>query len=677
MGISRKIRYIKRRITRIGALEKKYSNPILKTISHSKPDTLKFKQFEKPIVSIIIPFYNEIDYTQNCLYYLHQNCSEKYPFEIILIDDNSTQNCDLSNVEGVHIIKNNENLGFLKNINKGIKAAKGEFIYLLNNDTEVQKDFLDELFYVFENFQNVGAVGSMLLNADETLQEAGSVIMKNCDINQIVRKKLPFYPEVNYITKVDYCSGCSLLFKKYDDNNNLNLFDEQFAPAYFEETDLCFQFKYLQNKNIYYTPFSKVLHYNGVSYNSNSVDANKIEKKEKLFQTNLQKFKTKWASQLNSIQATNIPDRIQEIYGKKCVVVFAGMIPEFDKDSGSNRLKEIIEGFLSLNFYVTLIVKYAYNDNPYIESFQRMGVNVFYEHKKWSSISRYLKKQQFNANISWFYSPDVFMNYYKIAQKYLPNSKLVYDMVDIHHLRIERALELEPKRISLKRKYQKYKLIEIKAANSADYTIAISEFDKKYTQELCPNSKIEIISNIHYPKIDIQKTLPFEERKNILFIGSTHTPNIDAVYYLYREIMPIVWEQLPQLKVNIIGNINEEIKDINDSRFIFNGYVPSVEKFFISNTLMVAPLRYGAGVKGKIGQAFEYYLPVVTTSIGAEGMQLEHRKNALIEDTPQGFANAIIELYQNQALWTELQKNSEKSLIPFSKDHLKKILSKL
>ncbi len=677
MGISKKVKYFFRRIRKVKIMEQ----PFLKTqpkIVKIIDENFKFDSSPNPLVSIIIPFYNEYKYTINCLSYLHRNLTSKYPYEIILINDKSPDEMDFSNVSGIKIIKNEKNLGFLKNINKGIKNAKGDYIYILNNDTEVQIGFLEELFYVFENHNNVGAVGSMLLNADGSLQEAGSVFMKDCDINQIVRKKHPFYPEINYIYKVDYCSGCSLLFKKNDDNGNLNLFDEQFAPAYFEETDFCFQLKYNQNKNIYYTPFSKVLHYNGVTYNSEkNTDDNKLKKKEELFKTNLAKFKVKWKNQLNEIKSTTIPDRIQEIYNNKSVVIFAGIIPEFDKDSGSNRLKEIIDAFIQLEFHVTLIVKYTYPDNTYIMYYQKKGVNVFYEHKKYSSIEKYLESQKLDSTIAWFYSPDVFMYYYKIAKRFLPNVKLVYDMVDIHHLRIKRSIEIEPSRISLRKKYIKYKKIEIKASQLADYTIAISDFEKKYMAGFCNESKLKIISNIHYPKIDIKKTYPFEDRKDILFIGSTHTPNIDAIYYLFNEIMPLVWKEIPDLKVNIIGNVIEEIKDINDSRFIFRGYVPDIEEYFISNKLMVAPLRYGAGVKGKIGQAFEYYLPVVTSSIGSEGMHLENFKNALIEDTAEGFAKNIIQLYNDKELWTKLQDNSEESLKPFSRENLKNIISQI
>ena len=420
------------------------------------------------------------------------------------------------------------------------------------------------------------------------------------------------------------------------------------------------------------------MHYDGITYNSKKQqDLNKIEQKQKLFAQNKLKFKQKWQLQLDTILAVSVENRIQEIYNKNSVVFFAGMVPEHDKDSGSNRLMEIIKAFTELNFYVTLIVKNVYSENNYLEFYQRLGVNVFYEHKHFSSIENYLQSQAIDAKISWFYGPKPFNNFFNISKKYLPNAKLVYDMVDIHHLRYERASELDPRRISLKKNFHLYKRLELKAAKIADYVIAISDFEKNYMLQFCDFKKLITISNIHYPKIDINSTLPFKERKDILFIGSTHTPNIDALYYLFNKIMPLVWAQIPDLKVNIIGNIKDKVNDILHPNIIFTGYVPKVEQYFATNKFMIAPLRYGAGVKGKIGQAFEYYLPLVTSSVGAEGMFLENEKNALINDSPEGFANYIIKLYNDELLWTNLQKNSEKSLEPFSIKNLKKTILEL
>jgi glycosyltransferase involved in cell wall biosynthesis len=134
--------------------------------------------------------------------------------------------------------------------------------------------------------------------------------------------------------------------------------------------------------------------------------------------------------------------------------------------------------------------------------------------------------------------------------------------------------------------------------------------------------------------------------------------------------MPVVWKKLPEIKVNVVGNINELIKNIKDDRFIFHGYLSNVNQIFNSVKLMVAPLQIGAGVKGKIGQALEYHLPVVTTEIGAEGMFLIDNQNALIANEPHEFAEKIIQLYSDEMVWKKISENSEESLNPFSVEKL-------
>jgi O-antigen biosynthesis protein len=680
MSIVKKIKTYFKRKRRIKKLQKLFPVTAIKPIENTeRKKPLDFKSSKDPEVSVIIPFYNQLDYTVNCLNHLHDHLTGS--FEIILIDDNSSEDCDLSFIKGIRVVKNQENQGFLRSINIGIKASAGKSIYILNNDTEVKKGFLEELLYVFDNFPNAGAVGSKILNADGSLQEAGAVFLKGGEIHQIFTKKEKYYPEVNYVHKVDYCSGCSLLFKKNNDRGEINLFDEQFAPAYFEETDFCFQLKYLQGKDIYYTPFSEVLHYNGISYNSMQNDnAYKLKRKEELFAVNLKKFRNKWKQQIDAIKAATIAERIQELYNYNSVVFFCGAIPAYDKDSGSNRLKEIIEAYLKMGYYVLMAKNKTYlpeTEKEYILFYERMGVNVFYEHNLKINIGAYLQKNITNKAIAWFYNPDVFEEYYEIAIKHLPKAKLVFDMVDIHHLRYERAAELELENKLYKKQKDRYLKIERNAAKLADHVITISEFDEKYMHQFCDAKKIITISNIHYIKTNLQKTLNFEDRKDILFIGSQHAPNIDALYFLYNEIMLHVWKKIPDLKVNVIGNVKDCIKNINHPNFIFRGYVPNIEPYFFSNRLMIAPLRYGAGVKGKIGQAFEYFLPVVTTSIGAEGMHLINNENALINDDPVQFANSIIKLYCDKELWLRLQNNSEKSLWPFSLEKLKQEILKL
>lgn len=353
----------------------------------------------------------------------------------------------------------------------------------------------------------------------------------------------------------------------------------------------------------------------------------------------------------------------------KTIVFINGGIPTHDKDSGSNRFKEIILAFKQQDFNCIICVNKAYRSDNYIRYYIDLGIIVYVETNKFNNYFEFLKTIS-KVDYVWYYSPNTLKDNLNKISKILYQSKSIYDMVDIHFLRYRRAIELDPTRISLRKKYKKYLQIETKLAKKVDYVVAISDIENEIMSEYIDSKKIITISNIHYTKIKKEDTFTFEKRKDIIFIGSAHAPNIDALYYLYNDIMPLVWKKKPEIKVNIIGNVNKEISNINHPNFVFQGYVPDVEPFFNNNLLMVAPLRYGAGVKGKIGQAFEYYLPVVTSSIGAEGMNLNNQKNALINDNAEDFANSIIELYSNKKLWLKLHNNSEDSLFPFSKENL-------
>src|SRR5262245_15207373 len=117
--------------------------------------------------------------------------------------------------------------------------------------------------------------------------------------------------------------------------------------------------------------------------------------------------------------------------------------------------------------------------------------------------------------------------------------------------------------------------------------------------------------------------------------------------------MPLVWAHIPQLEVTLLGsNPSNDVQDLANERIKVPGYVQDVEPYFSESKTFVAPLRYGAGMKGKLGQSFEYGLPIVSTSVGVEGMHLQHNKNVLVADTAENFAKEIVRLYTDQSLWT-------------------------
>jgi len=361
---------------------------------------------------------------------------------------------------------------------------------------------------------------------------------------------------------------------------------------------------------------------------------------------------------------------------QKTILFASRDFPTHDKDSGSNRLKEIILIYKELGYNCVLFAPNNFEDDSYVKFYQQHNIIVFVENKKYKNIYDLLSSLK-NVDYIWFNGPLALNLFYKKMKTILPRTKFIYDMVDIHFLRYKRAIEIEPNRISLKRKYKHFYRLETAVAPQLDYIIAISDKEKEIMSQYADKKKIITISNIHYPKIEISERKNFSESKGIIFIGSIHEPNIDAVKFLYEKIMPLVWKENPSLEVSVIGNVADKLDIKQYPKFKFLGFVESIEEHFMNSKIMVAPLRFGAGVKGKIGQAFEYFFPVITTEIGAEGMQLTDKKNVLIANDEKSFAEAILQLNNNEELWNILRKNSVDSLRAFSPESVKEKLKTL
>lgn len=361
---------------------------------------------------------------------------------------------------------------------------------------------------------------------------------------------------------------------------------------------------------------------------------------------------------------------------QKTILFASRDFPAHDRESGANRLKELIFIYKELGYNCIIFAPHMFEDNSYVKFYQQHNVIVYIENTKYRNIYDFLSSFK-KIDYVWFNGPLALNLFYKKIKAVLPSAKFIYDMVDIHFLRFKRAIELEPTRISLKKNYKHFFRLETVVAPQLDYIIAISDKEKAIMSQYADKNKIITVSNIHYPKIGISERKSFSESKGITFIGSIHEPNIDAVKFLYEKIMPIVWKTHPELEVSIIGNVAKKLDLKLFPKFKFLGFVESIEEHFMNSRIMVAPLRFGAGVKGKIGQAFEYFLPVITTDIGAEGMSLTNHKNVLIANDENSFAQAILQLNNDEELWNTLSQNSIDSLKPFSIESVSSTLKKI
>jgi glycosyltransferase involved in cell wall biosynthesis len=360
---------------------------------------------------------------------------------------------------------------------------------------------------------------------------------------------------------------------------------------------------------------------------------------------------------------------------KKGVLIIDTIVPEYDRDSGSRRLFHIIKIMLKQNFNVFLMAdtkEYKFKSD-YCEAFRKMGAVVYEptldKNKKLIDREKFIEFVGPNIDFAWLHRPDIFYKYHSLVKKY-SDVKLIFDMVDFHYLRLKREWE-RSKDPSIERAMKNYLKMELHNAEVADVVVPITEDDKL---ELLPllqkKTEMVVVGNIHQFKNDNLGYKNFNQRENLLFIGSfLHTPNLDAVKYLHDKIIPILLKDLPTLKIDIIGSYApQEILELNSENFRILGFVEDISEYFNNAKLFVAPLAFGAGIKGKIGQSLEFGLPLVTTEIGAEGFNFSPNKELMVApiDNPEIFAKKIITLYTNENLWKSVSDNSEKILEPFS-----------
>ncbi|WP_417867170.1 glycosyltransferase family 4 protein [Xanthomarina gelatinilytica] len=369
-------------------------------------------------------------------------------------------------------------------------------------------------------------------------------------------------------------------------------------------------------------------------------------------------------------------------YANKNVLIIDSIIPEFDKDSGSRRLFKIINILLSHGFGVFLIAdkkEYKYNTD-YVAHYRKLGV-VVYE-PSIDQTGAFVAKETFieailpKIDFAWLHRADVFKTYSQLVSSN-KSIKLIYDMVDFHYLRFIREWE-NTKDSKTKMEAEKYLDIEVENCRLADKIITISEQDKNALKEFySEENKMVTIGNVHQ-FLDVEKT-PFKHREGLFFVGGfSHKPNQDAVLFLYHDIMPLVWKKNKHIKVTIVGSYpTKDMLDLNSDRFKVLGYVEDISEYFNTSRVFVAPLRYGAGVKGKIGQSLEYGLPLVTTPIGAEGFDFKAQADHVIDTTAQGLANKILKLYQDETVWKEVSEASKEVLEPFSISHIEEQVLKV
>ena len=620
-------------------------------------------------VSIVICVHNHIGYTYNCLLSILQN-TRAVSYEVIVVNDCSTDNTSavLATIENITVIENHENLGFLKSCNLALASATGEYVCFLNNDIQVQPGWLTNLIAPFNQFDDVGLVGGKLIYPYGLLQEAGGIVNYRGEPANYGKFNDPEDIHYNYLRQTDYCSGACIVLTRQD-LDVLGGFDEQFAPAYYEDTDLAFRVRYQLHKKVYYQPLARVVHFEGVSSGKIS-DGTNVKRYQLV---NAHKFRRKWQHVFETFPQTVAHTAVaRKFVGEsKHVLIVEPLLPTFDQDSGSRRMFELIKLFQQLNWQVIYSAEARTQEEPYYSTLVNRGVWVLNKSAFQKRSTRVIRQVAPFTDIAWVSRPHMNRRYGPLMKRL--GIRWINDTVDIHFVREERALEVGAMDKGKSKKVLRRKQRELTLMRAADDVITVTKTEADLLGEY-GIKHVSVVPNVHYPAAT---SFPaFGERRDICFIGGyRHQPNVDAAKWMVEEIMPLVWKQMPSLNIYLLGSLPPpSVTALRTDRVHVPGYLPSVDSYFLSTRIFVAPLRFGAGMKGKIGQSFEFGLPVITTDVGAEGMGLTDREHYLRANTAMTFANAILELYNNQMLWEKLSAGGINALAPYSPDCVKDTL---
>ena len=586
-------------------------------LSESCEAQIEFTCADQPELSVIIPVFNQWEITYRCLKSL---CSTPVgmPYEVILADDASTDKTGQAEklLAGVRVLHGEKNRGFLRNCNWAASHARGQFLYFLNNDTELRLGAIQALVSLLERDPMIGMAGSKLVFPDGRLQEAGGIIWADGSGWNFGKGQNPDLPAFNYVKEVDYVSGASLMIRK-SVWNEIGGFDERYAPAYCEDSDLAFEVR-KRGLKVVYQPNSVVVHYEGASHGNDVAQSTKAHQV-----SNTQTLRTKWAEVLaghlpNGADVFHARDRSA---GRKTILMIDHYVPQFDRDAGSRTIWSFIQAFLKMGMNVKFLGDNFYPHQPYTDILRQSGVEVLTGPWIASNWPEWLAD---NGR----YLDYVFLNRPHITPKYLnpvrkqTRAKVLYYVHDLHYLRESKLADLTND-AALKARVGIDRRREQRLMGQMDVIFSCSCYETGIIRELCPDVDVFYVPP-YAVDVDLVSSFRPEERADLLFVGGfSHPPNVDGVLWFVREVWPAVREQLPGVVFNIAGSDPPpEVRALASDDVKVLGFVTDerLQELYSHSRLAVIPLRYGGGVKGKTVEAMAHGVPIAATDFGFEGI---------------------------------------------------------
>jgi GT2 family glycosyltransferase len=610
------------------------------------PATLVLPLAEAPVVSVLIPTYGQVPYTLRCLAAIAAHPSA-VPLEVIVTDDawDDPDAAALGQVRGIRLVRNDSNLGYLRSCNKAAGLAKGRYLYFLNNDTRVLDNWLEPMLALLREQSQTGAVGAKLLYPDGRLQEAGGIIWRDGSGWNFGRHEDPTAPAYNYVREVDYCSAAALMVAA-DVFRDLGGFDERYAPAYFEDADLCFRLRRMGLKTLY-QPAAQVIHDEGVSHGRDTAVGIKSCQV-----VNRQTFVDTWADVLAEQHYPNgkrVFRARERAMHRHVVLVVDHFVPTPDRDAGSHAIMAVLHVLLQAGAMVKFWPHNRAYSPGYTEVLQGMGIEVFYGPTQ-APFEAWIRQNGGEIDTVLLSRPDVAEDAIRPLRQH-SGARIVYYGHDLHFWRMRQQATLTQDDV-LRREADWMEQREFALWHQADISLYLSEEEASIALALQPDVAVASVVPYYFDRFSAER-LAQPGREIIFVAGFGHPPNEDAACWFVDEIFPLIRAQCPDAHLSIIGAApTERVRALAGDGIAVLADVPDLDlaAAYRRARVAVVPLRYGAGVKLKVVEALREGLPLVTTPVGAQGLP-GLSQLVMVEDQPRRFAHAVVLLLEDDAEW--------------------------
>ncbi len=610
---------------------------------------LQLPKVETPDVSIIVPAMNKFEITYHCIASIilaHNSAS----YEVILVDDASEDETTAAEdiIENLVVVRNEANLGFIRSNNKAAEKARGKYICLLNNDTEVTPGWLDEALEMFSLYNDVGAVGCKLVYPDGVLQEAGGLVWGNGHPWNYGKHQNASHPSYNYARPADYLSAAALFI----DNSvwrNVSGFSEEFVPAYYEDTDLAFKIRDAGFQTLY-CPTSVVVHFEGKSNGTSTKSG--IKQYQDI---NSKKFRSKWFKEYKAHgEEGDVPHLEVDRASNFKVLVLDADTPRRNSDAGSYAAFQEMKLMMELGCKLSFIPSNLAHMGTHTEYLQKLGVECIY-YPFYQSVNQFLelRGKEFDA---------VYITRYKVAAnnlkdiRSLTNARVVFNNADLHFLReVRENIQQKCTDFSgpLATRDEELEVIE-----QVDVSICYTDAERAViTSHVMKEDNIMRCPWVVKSSDDV---MPFEGRKDIAFLGGyRHRPNVEAVEFFCNSVMPQLISKLPDVRFLVYGShMPKEFKQFQSDHVELIGFVENVADIYDNAKVFVSPLLSGAGLKGKIIECMSAGLPSVISPVSAEGTGLVHTQSAFVADSVDEWCEYIERIYNSESEWRKVSENA-------------------